>query len=506
MSVQEVLMPSLTALPLWALAGLTLFTILITYVFLNAIYNIWFHPLRKYPGPWWQAANRLPYMISIFQGTATRNTAKWHEKYGHVVRITPDTLSFTSSQAWTDIYGLKQSQQRGNLPKDPKYYIKTPEGADTISTANDADHRRLRRIQAHAFSEKALSLQEDYLRQYTSLFISRLREQTDKPGGGAINIARWLNFLTTDIIGELTFAESFGGLEKGQLHPWLESIFWTLKAFTFIRELNRWPSLVKRALFACIPKGMIKHQQASMAFGAEAAKRRMEMQTDRNDFMSYILKQEGEKRMTESEIEAAAITFIVAGSETTATMLSGTMYLLCTNPAMLRKLTSMVRTDFPSESDLTLVKLQQHKYLNAVLQEGLRLYPPAPDNLFRVTPDTGSIVMGEMVPPHTSMTMNLWAAHRSPDNFHRPTEFIPERWMKAAPVEFQRDDRNGLLGEKANAGGSLAWAEMRMILAYMLWHFDFELEPDSQGWIERQKIFMLWEKVDLNVRVSHRRR
>ena len=100
-----------------------------------------------------------------------------------------------------------------------------------------------------------------------------------------------------------------------------------------------------------------------------------------------------------------------------------------------------IRTDFPVESDLTLLKLQQHEYLNAVLQECLRLYPPAPDNLFRKTSCAGGIVAGEMVPPNTSITINLWAANQSPLNFHRPIEFIPDRWMNGAPSEFEGDDK-----------------------------------------------------------------
>ena len=52
---------------------------------------------------------------------------------------------------------------------------------------------------------------------------------------------------------------------------------------------------------------------------------------------------------------------------------------------------------------------------------------------------------------------------------------------------------------------SLAWAEMRMIMAYILWNFDLlGLESDSQNWIERQKIYSLWEKPPLNVEISAR--
>jgi cytochrome P450 len=118
------------------------------------------------------------------------------------------------------------------------------------------------------------------------------------------------------------------------------------------------------------------------------------------------------------------------------------MYLLLSNPSVLSKLTKAIRSDFPEESDLTNVRLQQHEYLNSVLKEGLRLYPPAPDTLFRTTKDRSVVVAGKVVPPHTSITMNLWAAHRDPINFRKPEEFIPERWMRDASAEFLDDDKN----------------------------------------------------------------
>lgn len=122
-------------------------------------------------------------------------------------------------------------------------------------------------------------------------------------------------------------------------------------------------------------------------------------------------------------------------------MMSGTVYLLLRHPHVLRKLASMIRHDFPTQADLVNVKLQQHEYLNGVIKEGLRLYPPAPDSLFRTTGDASAIVAGKVVPPHVSLTVNLWAAHRDPKNFHRPLEFVPERWLRDAPAEFDGDDR-----------------------------------------------------------------
>uniref|UniRef100_A0A8H7N1C1 Uncharacterized protein n=1 Tax=Bionectria ochroleuca TaxID=29856 RepID=A0A8H7N1C1_BIOOC len=473
----------------------------LSYTIIKIVYNVFFHPLRSYPGPWYRAASRLPYTISVFRGDVTHRVQQLHQKYGQVVRITPDTLSYTCSQAWP-------VSATGNLPKDPKFYINPPGAIETISTANDANHRRLRRLQAHAFSEKALSLQESYLQRYTDQFVLCLRNEA-KRSNGVVDVVKFVNFLTTDLIGDLSFGETFGGLDTGKVHPWLENLFTTLKTFTFMREILRLPSFIVGAAMACIPKAMREHRSAAVSFGAEAAKRRIERGSDKPDFMSYILRHqdEQEKGMSQAEIEMASITFIVAGSETTATMISGTVYLLLCNPSILRKLTSVIRADFRTQLDLTNVNLQQHEYLNAVLKEGLRLYPPAPDTLIRTTANKSAIIAGRVVPPHTSLTMNVWAAHRDSANFNKPLEFVPERWMSNAPPEFDNDDKAVFkpfsVGPRDCIGKNLAWAEMRMILAKLVLSIDLiSLQPDSEQWIERQKIYSLWEKPPLNVKIS----
>lgn len=81
----------------------------LAYAFYRVVYNVFFHPLREYPGPWHRGASRLPYTISIFRGDVTFRVKALHDKYGKVVRITPDTLSYTDSQAWSGMWMVGQS-------------------------------------------------------------------------------------------------------------------------------------------------------------------------------------------------------------------------------------------------------------------------------------------------------------------------------------------------------------------------------------------------------------
>ena len=69
----------------------------------RAIYRIYFHPLSKFPGPKLRAATRLQSHIEVWRGTKHLSLAKLHRKYGHVVRVNHDELSWTDPDSWKDV-------------------------------------------------------------------------------------------------------------------------------------------------------------------------------------------------------------------------------------------------------------------------------------------------------------------------------------------------------------------------------------------------------------------
>jgi len=76
----------------------------------------------------------------------------------------------------------------------------------------------------------------------------------------------------------------------------------------------------------------------------------------------------------------------IAGSETTATFLSGVTYYLCRTPHAYETLVDEIRSTFSEYNDITGQTVAHCKYLTAVIDEGLRLYPPAPIGMGRVSP------------------------------------------------------------------------------------------------------------------------
>ncbi|OBT98661.2 hypothetical protein VE01_03550 [Pseudogymnoascus verrucosus] len=482
--------------PLYALIPGCLAVLTILYASYYVIYNIYFHPLSSYPGPKSHAATRLTYVYYHLTGQLPYRCHQLHTTYGDVVRIAPDELSFTNADAWKDIYSHRQGHQPMN--KDMSFYNTPSNGAHSLITANRADHSRQRRLIAHAFSDKALREQEPLIKGYVDLLIQRLHERSST---GPLDMVAWYNWTTFDLIGDLAFGESFGCLENCTYHPWISMLFASIKAGAFMSSLKRYG--IKWMMIVLVPKGLLKSRTDNMKLTKEKVMKRLEQGTSRPDFMSHILRHNDEKGMKVPEIITNSTLLIVAGSETTATLLSGATYHLLKNPRVMKKLQREIREAFKVEEDIDMAGVNGLEYMLAVLDESFRMYPPVPTGLPRRVPGDGDVINDRWVPGGTSVSVNNWSTYRSEANFREPNSFIPERFLD--DPRFASDNKHALqpfsLGPRNCVGRNLAYAEMRLILAQVLWNFDMELAPESNNWAS-QKIFSLWQKGPLYVKLT----
>jgi len=116
--------------------------------------------------------------------------------------------------------------------------------------------------------------------------------------------------------------------------------------------------------------------------------------------------------------------------------------------------------------------------------------------------------------PQTRVSITFTSMHREPTSFHDPNSFHPERWLPEATSNpnspFFNDKRHAsqpfTLGPHVCIGQNLAWAEMRLVLAKVLWTFDLEAPLDVKKRVvwEDLKTFLLIEKAPLSVVVKER--
>ncbi|RAQ66054.1 cytochrome P450 monooxygenase [Aspergillus flavus] len=465
----------------------------------SVVYNIFFHPLARYPGPLSHAASRVPYFIRVFKGTLPFDMLDFHTRYGDVVRIAPDELAFSHPDAWKDIMG----HSKGGLYLEKASWFYRPLEYDPPHIFNEGRqaHSLLRRQLAHSFSDKGMRDQEPMIRGYVDLLLQRLREMGGRED--TVDISAWYNYTTFDIIGDLSFGESFGCLKGSNYDEWIESIF---RAFPFITALQAlsFTPLVKEVLLALVPPSMRDRRERLRDFTRQKMLRRMAIAEERPDLIEGLLKKKEELGLTIDKLTANAETLVVAGSETTATLLSGVTYLLLKNPEAYQRLREEVRSTFSSEDDINLSSAAKLPYMLACVEEALRMYPPGAIGPPRVTPKGGAEILGARIPGRTYVSIHHWALYRREEYFTDPHTFHPERFL--GDPRFSNDRHNVLqpfhIGPRSCLGRNLAYSEMRLILALLFFNFDMELSDDSQDWIQQKNVIM-WQRGPLKVHLTY---
>ena len=386
-------------------------------------------------------------------------------------------------------------------------------GIHSILSANDADHARYRRLLSHAFSERALRQQENLVQSYIDLLVHQLQGFASSPDTPLVDIVKWLNFTTFDIVGDLSLGESFHCLDKGLYHGWVSILFSQFKAAALLVSLRLLG--LGKPLRIFLPKSLLKKRTEHANTANERIHRRLDQgasaDSQRNDFMTYILRHNDEKGMSVPEIEATMRVLVVAGSETTATALSGIMGNLLRNQEIMKTLTEEIRHSFQHATEICAERVISLKYLGAVIEEGLRLCPPVPLGMPRVAPANGARISGHWVPGGTFVSASSFASNRSSLNFpDSPSRFDPSRWLSSSRYQKASNTSSSSpsafnpfsLGPRNCLGRNLAYLEMRLVLTHLLWAFDFEAEASIGRW-EEQKTWILWEKKPLYVRLKN---
>ncbi|KAB5539232.1 averantin oxidoreductase [Coniochaeta sp. 2T2.1] len=486
------------------------------YTLWMCIYNVYFHPLARFPGPFFAKISGIYSIYGLFRGRWPMDVHALHLKYGPIVRLMPNELAFTDPQAWKDIYGHRQGHPQ--FHKDPIHVgsVEDIPGSTTLTMADDSNHARQRRALAHAFSQKALLEQESIIRGYVDLLIEKLKPYAKS--GEPVNLCDWLNFTTFDIIGDMAFGEPFGCLKDGVFHSWVSLITETIKAGAFeqaTRRMFQVGSALQRGLVWFIPTSLRQKRFLHLEMSKEKCLKRMDegLRREHRDFLYYILRQNDKTaQVSKDEIILNSALFIVAGSETTASLLSGMFMWLMRTPHAYKKLTTEIRTRFPTAEKMKFLDLQECTYMNACIDEALRIFPPVPTGLTRTVPAGGDTVVGEWLPGGTTVSVHSWSASHSPHNFIKPDEYIPERWLETEKYAADKKDAAQAfsLGPRGCIGKNLTYLELRLILANLLWNFDMQRGDDianfdvwdPEGTLKHVKAFNTWNKPPLMVKLT----
>ncbi|EQB49466.1 hypothetical protein CGLO_11204 [Colletotrichum gloeosporioides Cg-14] len=447
------------------------------------VYRIFFHPLRKFPGPFPARITKFYSMWANRDWKLHDRILRLHEKLGDVVRLGPNEISVSDidtyikfhgpqskvTKRWTGFYGALASKHELNL--------------DAI-WANEA-HRDRRRVWDTALGTKGMFLHHLCLKYDMRSFplmpavICRIEEVEGKP----IDTALYAKLIPFDNMGRVGFSHNFGTVQDGRDDRMLELIETSFKLAARMGGIS-WPLM----LLSSIPRfGMVKEFEG---LGARLVDERMATDSEQShDMMKYFLddyKSEKPKSFRNINVlYSDSLAILIGATDTISCALGYSFYFLAKDTKLRQRLYDEIAPVHSKTvpGEFAVADLAKIEYLDAFINETLRMHPPAATNGPRVVPPEGvTLADGTYIPGGVTVFTPLHVYQRSSKYWKQPHEFIPERWTTRPDLII---DRRAFVpfhyGRFDCVGKRLAMNVIRMTVAYTLWNYDFEVAPGEDA-------------------------
>ncbi|HUQ71517.1 MAG TPA: cytochrome P450 [Planctomycetaceae bacterium] len=410
---------------------------------------------RRPPGPW----GPLHYLRMVQAPLAYFQSLR--EQYGPIVRVPLGPLTaYLVSDPDAIQHVLKDNA--ANYTKDTVEYqhLMQQVMGRSLLTSDGAYWRRQRRLLQPAFDRASLERYANQVSEATTEWLDRL--PLDKP----FDIARELRRLALTIIGRCLFSADF--LPDSD------------RIGRAVDEVNATGGCHLKTVLSYIPGCRGPYRTA---VGTLDQLMRLLIQERRakpgpDDMLSLLLDatdEETGRPLTDDQIRNELVTFLLAGHETTAGVLSWAVWMLARHPESERTLLAELQTVLGGRSP-TGDDLPRLPYTNAVFQEAMRLYPPIWVIPRRAT--EADELCGYVVLPGTSLMMSPYVVHRDPALWNDPDAFRPERFLDATATT-----RPGFAffpfggGPRTCIGGGFAKLEGGLILSALMQRFHVQVDP-----------------------------
>ncbi|KAH7024521.1 cytochrome P450 [Microdochium trichocladiopsis] len=416
------------------------------YKVLVALYNISpFHPLSRFPGPRLAAAGYFyeAYYDWIRGGKYTQEIKRMHEKYGPIVRINPDELHCNDPLFTDEIYAGP-----GRV-RDKWYHQLNTGGAGPVSvtafsTVPHEVHKMKKAPYARFFSRQQIAKLEGEVLDAAQLVTNKMlsiaqssKKASESQHGEVFDVKDAFNCYTADVIGQYAFGTSMGFITQEGWTPnfatWVKSFLqsaYTMRHNAVARKVAQYIPLMADYMGEDIATVMRQMNVVIPGYIQAALD-----DPENGRVFAEVLQN---KSLPDSykdmfHLSGEGFNFLLAGTETTAAILTVITYHLLHQPAIYKRL--MQTLDDTSPSTLKWSHLENKPYFWAIVQESLRIMPGVSHRSARIARDedlhyksaSGDVVY--VVPRGTPIGMSSVINHMDPGLFPDPEAFRPERWL-----------------------------------------------------------------------------
>uniref|UniRef100_H3A3M6 unspecific monooxygenase n=2 Tax=Latimeria chalumnae TaxID=7897 RepID=H3A3M6_LATCH len=298
-----------------------------------------------------------------------------------------------------------------------------------------------------------------------------------------------------DVVTSISFSVNIDSLNNPK-DPFVTNLKKMLKfnifapAILFILLFPAFIPVLKKMKVNFFPSGVIDFFFGS--FKKIKEERQKGVHKDRVDFLQLMVDSQNSEKtsepngidhplkgLTDSEILAQSMIFVFAGYETVSSSLSFLAYNLATHTEIQKRLQEEIEETFPNQAPLTYDAIMHMEYLDMVISESLRMFPPA-GRLERVCKKSIEIC-GVTIPKGTVVQIPSFALHYDPVHWPNPEEFRPERFNKEnkesqdpyAYLPFGAGPRNCI-------GMRFALLLMKVAVVFILQKFSFDTCKETQ--------------------------
>ncbi|KAI2621839.1 isotrichodermin C-15 hydroxylase [Hypoxylon sp. NC1633] len=486
-------------------------TILFTYAVSRCVYLLRFHPASKFPGPKIAAVSNVYYAYQWLRGRYPWAVDELVKEYGEVVRIAPNELVFSTPQAAQDIYSPATKSQELWVKTDLMDFGAGDGGF--IWEQDPAKRREVAKKVLPAFSSKAIKAKEPTIQKYMDMFIEKMKEFGNGPDG--VDLGKWATWLAVDMSADLAYSREMHHLRDTKTSELLETLLGTNFFGTVMQVSKKFPLLSPFAVLF-VPLRIIRLVPKFYKMNSEEVQKRIDNRekTTHPDFVDYMLPAGAPAPTTKKQkvhLEQVAMQLFIAGFDPIQLTFYSSIFFLLQNPASYANLVEEIRTSFQHYDDIAPDSLVDLPYLNAVIHETLRVHVANAGGMPRRSP--GAMVDGHYIPEGVVCQISNRSIARNPRYFFDPATFRPERWLKAGHLKydekFSKDNLKGFapfgLGPRACTGREIAWSQVRLFLAKVLWVFDLEFTRGQDKTFDRDfNVYVMWNKPDVWVKFKPR--
>ncbi|CAM4460934.1 hypothetical protein PO909_016514 [Leuciscus waleckii] len=363
---------------------------------------------------------------------------------------------------------------------------------DAVSIVEDDDWRRIRSVLSPSFTSGRLKEMFGIMKTHSQILVQNLGKSATR--GENVDIKEFFGAYSMDVVTSTAFSVDIDSLnnpkdpfvtniKKMLKFDLLNPVFLISALFPFITpilekmDFSFFPSSVTDFFYAALQK--IKSERVAN----DHKKKRVDFLQLMVDSQTAGKSQHGEehteKGLSDHEILSQSMIFIFGGYETSSSTLSFFFYNLATNPEAMKKLQEEIDETFPNKAPVDYEAVMNMDYLDAALNESLRLFPVVA-RLERVCKKTVEI-NGVIIPKDMVVMIPTFALHRDPDYWSDPESFKPERFIKGNketidPYMYMPFG----LGPRNCIGMRFAQVTMKLAIVEILQRFDVSVCAETQ--------------------------